>query len=76
MDIDLCGPSVPRMTGLNKETIHFSNSGWSTVGVCENLSVMSIGFLLEGDDDSVIWRGDRKNGYVEKNACSIYSLSL
>jgi Mrp family chromosome partitioning ATPase len=28
----------------------------------KNLAVMSIGFLLKNDDESVAWRGPRKNG--------------
>ncbi len=30
--------------------------------VDENLSVMSVGFLLASLDDAVIWRGPKKNG--------------
>ena len=28
----------------------------------DNLCVMSVGFLLSGPDDAVIWRGPKKNG--------------
>jgi hypothetical protein len=28
----------------------------------DNLSVMSIGFLLSSPDDAIIWRGPKKNG--------------
>lgn len=62
MDIDICGPSLPRMTGLLGETIHSSMSGWSPVYVNENLAVMSIGFMLPNQDEAVIWRGPKKNG--------------
>lgn len=33
----------------------------------ENLSIMSVGFLLESKDDAVIWRGPKKNGYYIVN---------
>ena len=33
--------------------------------VDDNLSVMSIGFLLQSESDAVIWRGPRKNGTLE-----------
>uniref|UniRef100_A0A8C4WT55 Uncharacterized protein n=1 Tax=Gopherus evgoodei TaxID=1825980 RepID=A0A8C4WT55_9SAUR len=36
--------------------VHLSGSGWSPVYAEENLSVMSVGFLLSGPDDAVIWR--------------------
>ena len=28
----------------------------------DNLCVMSVGFLLSGPDEAVIWRGPKKNG--------------
>ena len=62
LDIDICGPSVPKMMALEGEEIHQSNSGWSPVYVEDNLGVMSIGFMLPDQDDPVIWRGPRKNG--------------
>ncbi|KAG8007125.1 Cytosolic Fe-S cluster assembly factor nubp1 [Nibea albiflora] len=46
LDVDICGPSIPRIMGLEGEQVHQSGSGWSPVFVEENLSVMSIGFLL------------------------------
>ena len=66
LDIDICGPSVPRMLGLEGQEIHQSGSGWSPVFVEDlNLSVMSIGFMLPNKDDAVIWRGPRKNGLIK-----------
>ena len=46
LDIDLCGPSIPKMLGLVNQEVHKSNSGWSPVYVNDNLGVMSIGFLI------------------------------
>ncbi|GAB4823469.1 hypothetical protein N2152v2_010515 [Parachlorella kessleri] len=66
MDIDICGPSIPKMLGLEGEEIHQSNLGWSPVYVQENLGVMSIGFMLPNPDDAVIWRGPRKNGLIKQ----------
>ncbi|KAF9973886.1 cytosolic Fe-S cluster assembly factor nbp35 [Actinomortierella ambigua] len=66
MDIDICGPSVPKMFGLEGEQIHSSNSGWSPVYVTDNLGVMSIGFILQDADDAIIWRGPKKNGLIKQ----------
>lgn len=33
LDIDICGPSVPKMLGLEGEEIHQSGAGWSPVYV-------------------------------------------
>jgi hypothetical protein len=30
--------------------------------VADNLSLMSVGFLLPSPDEAVIWRGPKKNG--------------
>ena len=62
LDIDICGPSIPKIMGIEDETVHQSSSGWSPIYPEENLAVMSIGFLLENADDPVIWRGPKKNG--------------
>jgi NUBPL iron-transfer P-loop NTPase len=48
LDIDICGPSIPRMLGLEGQEIHQSNEGWSPVYVEDNLGVMSIGDSLCG----------------------------
>eukprot|EP00245_Coleochaete_scutata_P006053 TRINITY_DN20166_c0_g1_i1.p1 TRINITY_DN20166_c0_g1~~TRINITY_DN20166_c0_g1_i1.p1 ORF type:complete len:369 (+),score=91.10 TRINITY_DN20166_c0_g1_i1:120-1109(+) len=66
LDIDICGPSIPKMLGLEGEEIHQSNLGWSPVFVEDNLGVMSIGFLLPDPDEAVVWRGPRKNGLIKQ----------
>ncbi|KAF5099291.1 hypothetical protein D0Z00_001695 [Geotrichum galactomycetum] len=66
MDVDVCGPSMPKMMGAEDEKVHSSNEGWSPVYVDDNLSVMSIGFLLPDKDNAVIWRGAKKNGIIKQ----------
>eukprot|EP00879_Flechtneria_rotunda_P018951 GHRR01019894.1.p1 GENE.GHRR01019894.1~~GHRR01019894.1.p1 ORF type:complete len:282 (+),score=87.14 GHRR01019894.1:72-848(+) len=66
LDIDICGPSAPKLTGLEGEEVHQSGSGWSPVYVEDNLAVMSIGFMLPNPDDAVIWRGPRKNALIKQ----------
>ncbi|CAI2176183.1 15312_t:CDS:2 [Funneliformis geosporum] len=66
MDIDVCGPSIPKIMGLEGEQIHQSLSGWSAVYVQDNLGVMSIGFMLSNPDDAIIWRGPKKNGLIKQ----------
>jgi Mrp family chromosome partitioning ATPase len=65
LDVDICGPSIPRLMGLEGEQVHQSSSGYSPVYVDENLGVMSVGFLLSGPDDAVIWRGPKKHKMIE-----------
>lgn len=66
LDIDICGPSLAKIFGVENEQVHQSGSGWSPVYVEDNLSVMSIAFLLESEDNAVIWRGPRKNGLIKQ----------
>lgn len=66
MDTDICGPSIPKMMGVETETIHVSSAGWSPVWVSDNLGVMSVQFMLPNRDDAVIWRGPKKNGLIKQ----------
>ncbi|KAF1990791.1 P-loop containing nucleoside triphosphate hydrolase protein [Aulographum hederae CBS 113979] len=66
MDADITGPSIPKMLGVDNETIHVSSSGWSPVWVSDTLCTMSIQFMLPSRDDAVIWRGAKKNGLIKK----------
>lgn len=66
MDTDICGPSIPKMMGVEDETIHVSGSGWTPVWVMDNLAVMSIQFMLPSRDEAVIWRGPKKNGLIKQ----------
>merc|ERR1719369_41966 len=66
LDIDLCGPSLPKAFGVEGEQVHQSGSGWSPVFVEDNLSLMSAGFLLPSLDSAVIWRGPKKNGLIKQ----------
>lgn len=66
MDTDICGPSIPKMMGVETETIHVTNTGWEPVWVSDNLGVMSVQFMLPNRDDAVIWRGPKKNGLIKQ----------
>jgi Mrp family chromosome partitioning ATPase len=69
LDVDLCGPSAPRMAGVATQgaVIHKSGSGaWTPVYAKPNLAVMSISFLLPDNDAAVVWRGPRKNALIQQ----------
>ncbi|KAL1472927.1 hypothetical protein MTO96_022700 [Rhipicephalus appendiculatus] len=65
LDVDICGPSQPKILGLEGEQVHQSASGWSPVYTEDNLSLVSVGFLT-APEDAVIWRGPRKNGMIKQ----------
>ncbi|KAJ2961111.1 hypothetical protein NQZ79_g3620 [Umbelopsis isabellina] len=60
LDVDLTGPSIPRMLGLDGKQVHQASSGWVPVYADESqrLCCMSIGFLLQNKNDSVGMPGD------------------
>ncbi|XP_058725028.1 cytosolic Fe-S cluster assembly factor NBP35-like [Vicia villosa] len=72
LDIDICGPSIPKMLGLEGQQVHQSNLGWSPVYVESNLAVMSIGFLLSHPDEAVIWKGLRKTRIIKQFLKDVY----
>lgn len=67
LDVDLCGPSMPQMLGVDGEAMHASALGIAPVvaGDAGNISVVSAGFLL-GPDDALIWRGGRKHALIRR----------
>lgn len=70
LDVDLCGPSAPRMVlgdSYASKTVHKSGSGaWTPVYAHSNLAVMSISFLLQDTNQAVVWRGPRKNALIQQ----------
>lgn len=73
LDVDLTGPSIPRMLGVDgpQYAVHQSTSGWVPVYADaesgeQRLAVMSVGFLLKKRGDSVVWRGPKKNAMIRQ----------
>lgn len=66
LDVDLCGPSIPRMLSIAHTDVHQCDSGWVPVytDAQKTLAIMSIGFLLEDPDEAVVWRGPKKTGML------------
>lgn len=60
MDVDVHGPSIPRLLSLSESRPEAQENTMTPIRWSENLSAMSIGFLLPSKDDSVIWRGPLK----------------
>jgi ATP-binding protein involved in chromosome partitioning len=66
LDVDIHGPSVPKLTGLEGQTPHSDGMALLPVRVADNLAVMSIGFLLTNKADAVIWRGPLKYNVIRE----------
>ncbi len=65
LDVDIHGPSIPTMLGLEHEIIRNSSDGLLPIQRGD-MKVMSMGFLLRSQDDAVIWRGPMKMGVIKQ----------
>ena len=68
LDVDLCGPSIPKMLGIEHSDVHQCDDGWLPVTLegQNQISVMSIAFLLDSPDKPVIWRGPKKTSMIKQ----------
>jgi len=66
LDIDIHGPSIPKILNLEGKTIQAAGDVILPIAMTENLKVMSIGFLLRGSSDAVIWRGPMKYQMIKQ----------
>ncbi|MBN1540838.1 P-loop NTPase [candidate division KSB1 bacterium] len=67
LDIDFHGPSIPKLFGLEGRRVE-TNEKQKLVPLeyAGTLKVMSLGLLLQGRDDAVIWRGPMKMGAIKQ----------
>jgi ATP-binding protein involved in chromosome partitioning len=60
MDVDIHGPNVPKMLGIEGGKIQGDENGIIPYAVENDLKVISMSFLLPDPDSPVIWRGPLK----------------
>lgn len=66
MDIDLHGPSIPKMLGLHGVLNITADQQIVPHQYRPNLKVVSIESMLEDTDSAVIWRGPLKHGVIQQ----------
>ena len=66
LDVDIHGPSIPMLMGLEKHTLATDGTSLLPVMLSDSLAVMSIGLLLPKRSDAVIWRGPLKFGVIRQ----------
>lgn len=74
LDVDLTGPSIPRMLSIEESKVTQVPGGWAPVPVHEkdastgvgSLHAMSLGFLLPKRGDAVVWRGPKKTAMIRQ----------
>jgi len=66
MDIDITGPNVPKMLGLENHRLHVDEGRIHPAEGPEGVKVISMAFLLEAEDTPVVWRGPIKLGAIQQ----------
>ncbi len=71
MDVDLHGPSIGHMLGMNELLDMSENHMLLPKRVTENLTAVSIQGLMQDTDQAVIWRGPAKTGMIQQFVGSV-----
>ena len=66
LDVDVHGPSIPRIMGLKGKRAKIKEPWLIPVKWTDNLKVISLGFLLPDDNEAVIWRGPVKGNLIKQ----------
>lgn len=66
MDVDIHGPNVPKMLGLEGQALSYDERGMIPFQVAENLKAISMSFLLPDPESPVIWRGPMKINLINQ----------
>jgi len=60
LDVDIHGPNVPKMLGIEQKRLIASNSGIEPIEVLPNLKAVSLALIGYDQDKPIIWRGPLK----------------
>jgi Mrp family chromosome partitioning ATPase len=66
LDVDIHGPNLAKMLGVEDKQMDFSASRIKAVNVNENLKLVSMSFLLQDPGIPVIWRGPMKMKAIQQ----------
>ena len=66
IDVDIHGPSIPKMLGLEGAKLRGTEEGMLPVDYSDSLKVMSIGFILRDQKDAIIWRAPLKHSLIRQ----------
>eukprot|EP01129_Flabellula_baltica_P005274 TRINITY_DN1896_c0_g1_i1.p1 TRINITY_DN1896_c0_g1~~TRINITY_DN1896_c0_g1_i1.p1 ORF type:complete len:304 (+),score=54.55 TRINITY_DN1896_c0_g1_i1:21-932(+) len=66
LDVDICGPSMPKLFDCEDYNVINQPWGWIPVKVEHDIAIMSIGFVLRSRDAPVLWRGPRKTAMIKR----------
>ncbi len=66
MDVDITGPNIPKMFGVEDEKLHVLDERLIPVTVPPSMKLISMAFLLPDKDSPVMWRGPVKMGAIKQ----------
>ncbi|MEA3428895.1 MAG: Mrp/NBP35 family ATP-binding protein [Thermodesulfobacteriota bacterium] len=66
MDVDMHGPDVPRMLGLEGMLTLNPNQRLAPMSFSENLQAVSVESLTQNKDEAIIWRGPLKHSAIRQ----------
>jgi ATP-binding protein involved in chromosome partitioning len=66
LDLDLHGPDIPKMLGLEGMRVVVYAQGMEPIRVTENLVAMSMAFLIPDTTKPIIWRGPMKMSAIKQ----------
>jgi ATP-binding protein involved in chromosome partitioning len=66
LDLDLTGPNIPKMLGVEEERLMGTDEGILPIKVMENLHVISSAYMLPHKEMAIIWRGPMKIGAIQQ----------
>jgi len=66
MDVDIHGPDIPRMLGLDGMPGVTPDRKMIPVKYSDNLGIISIECLSQSKDDAIIWRGPVKHSVIQQ----------
>ncbi|KAL3865991.1 hypothetical protein ACJMK2_043332 [Sinanodonta woodiana] len=67
VDLDICGPSMSKLMGVESQEIINTQYGWKPLSSNHNgIKVMSVASMLQSKESSVIFRGPRKTGLIKR----------
>ena len=65
-DVDIHGPNVPKMLGIENESIGVKGNKLVPVETDDGMLVASMAFLIESNGSPIIWRGPQKTGAIKQ----------
>ncbi len=66
LDVDIHGPSIPKMLGIAGHKVGVKDNEIIPIEAYPKLHVVSMGLLIEHDDQPIVWRGPLKYNVIKQ----------